>query len=552
MITSHPLNQLVRWGFTQHGLAWRTGGAGGDSYYQNDAGVFPTDGFSAPLSPEVQLLRVPGVAPLDIPADELASELALGRTWQNYALLSGRNYMLAGRELYGWIYCAPDGARWLVKTAVTENGYASFNANGAFSMALTFTRFGEFGGEAQEGGTSVALAGHGQPTSGLESDPTNYVFVGSISSDGSKVILNVLGRLSAPVTYGPQGFLLLELSGNGPGITANLSVLKTREQTLGVPTPGSVTVQKKRVRWRFDISEGDTAYTLTPVGVETDQPGGGLAYQQTVIIDSHQVSAKQQGQVVAIVFDEFDNPVEFTLDRQVEYYTQYGEPSVVEQTGSLVSLGKPAHGAGWTDGEARVVVRQQRDHWRRFSLTLKRDGVALWTNALRWRSEGTMERGYVTNSPYVSDFTQPYYARLFQDGEPGVTGYVSMTNSLELFDGPQTLTTDQVSMLLPESGDLYAELASSDLRQLVLQPWPTTAWRLSCRRMSRQVVSLHRAPPSEAVSYPVSARYSCMAAAAAEVTDDPATPTETNRSASYEPVRREIASRADGLIACWI
>lgn len=551
MITTHPLNHLVHWGFTQHGLAWRTSLAGGDSYYQNDAGVFPTVGFSAPTSADVHLLRVPGIEPLDIPAEELAAEQALGRTWQNYSLLSGGNFMLAGRELYGWIYCAPDGARWLVKTAVTENGYASFNASGAFNMALTFTRFGEFGGEAQESGTNVTLADHGQPVTGLNGDPTNYVFVGSISSDGSKVILNVFGMLSAPVTYGPQGLLLLELSGIGPDITASLSVLKTRAQMLGIPTPGTVTVQKRRVRWRFDISEGDAAYTLTPAGLETDQPGGSLAYQQTVIIDSQQVRAKQLGQVVAIVFDEFDNQVVLTLDRQVEYYTEYGEPTVAEQTGSLVSLGKPAYG-GWTDGEARIVVRQERDHWRRFSMTLKRNGEALWTNALSWRSEGYMERSYVTTGPYVGDFHQPHYIWLFQDGEPGSNGYATMANSLELLDGAQALTTDQVSVLLPASRDLYNELAGNDLRQLSLQPWPTTAWRMSCRRMSRQVISLHRAPPSEAVSFPVSARYSCIAAAAAEVTDDPPTPTETNRSASYEPVRREIASRADGLTACWI
>lgn len=552
MITSHPFNQIERWGFTTHGLAWRTGIAGGDSFYKNDAGTFPLTNFSAPLSSDVHLLRVPGVPALDIPEEEFAAELSQGRTWQNYALLSGSSFMLAGRELYGWIYCDPDGVRWLVKTAITESGYASFNASSGFGLTLTFTRFGEFGGDPQTFSLSVSAAAHGQPVSGFSSDPTNYVSVGSISSDGSKVILNVFGLLSPAVSFAPQGFLLLELSGSGPATTGAISVLKSRAQTLGTAVLGSVTVQKKRIRWRFNITEGDTSYTATPAGIEVDQPGGGLAYQQTVIIDSKQTSAEQQGQVVAIVFDDEDRQVEFTLDRKVEHFTQYGDPVVAEQSGLLTSVGKPSSGGAWTNGEARVVVRQSRDHWRSFTMTLKRDGLPVWSNAIRWRSVGLMERSYVTIDPYIGNFSGPHYIWLFTDGEPGMNGYASMTNSLEMFDGPITLSTDEVSMLLPATANHYTELAGSDVRQLVLQPWPTTAWRLSCRRMSRQVVSLHRAPPSEPVDYPVSARYSCMAAAAALITDALESPSDITLSASYEPVRREIATRDDGLTVCWI
>lgn len=78
------------------------------------------------------------------PAVTTTPEEALaGKTWLNYALISGARHRLFGIELgfNRWIYVAPDKTRW-----IADVGFAPPDMNGAHTvlMAFSLTRFGEF------------------------------------------------------------------------------------------------------------------------------------------------------------------------------------------------------------------------------------------------------------------------------------------------------------------------------------------------------------------------------------------------------------------------
>lgn len=139
--------QVAVWGHPWHGL-WK---AGDGKIHVPDGPVIDTPGQSpshGPLARESRIgdawkVQPPGTAAVARTPAEAAADAAAGRTWLNYAILSGSSKRLYGKALHPnafesmrvWIYVDPDGGRWLVRLTLSS---------------LTVSRFGHFPKDASE------------------------------------------------------------------------------------------------------------------------------------------------------------------------------------------------------------------------------------------------------------------------------------------------------------------------------------------------------------------------------------------------------------------
>lgn len=208
--------------------------------------------------------------------DELAADALAGRTWRADAILGGSRMHLYGKRLDGWVYCAVDGSRWHVPANTLR---LTLQTNQPLSISMTLTRFGDFGQPPVEQALTLALADLGQ----AEPDPAwpvgtqAYAMVCDIRPDGSRALL-MLYQPVVPIAqrYGwhplhkrPLGWLEVQLSGGMAGITATLSVVRTRAQAFGAGT-WTIAHTAPVQRWVNDdtlvvVDKGDYyEYTSTP------------------------------------------------------------------------------------------------------------------------------------------------------------------------------------------------------------------------------------------------------------------------------------------------
>ncbi len=171
-------------------------------------------------------VKVPGVAAISRTPEQVAADLALGMQWRNEAILCGSGYQVYGKDLGGWIYCAPDGSRWVINRS-----------------AATARRLGLIGKPADVRSISISMpadTGQSTPVVNLGSGPV-FVVVDpmpvDITPDGRKAIL--MQYCSDPA-YSPGerriplGFLLAEVSGGvATAFTLTVTVLHNRVATLG-------------------------------------------------------------------------------------------------------------------------------------------------------------------------------------------------------------------------------------------------------------------------------------------------------------------------------
>jgi hypothetical protein len=182
------------------------------------------------------LVRAPGVPPVVRTPEQAARDTANGHEWRDTATLTGMRGQLYGQPLNGWIYIDPVGTRWLVECP-SFLGKAASVTSGSFSETVSLTRFGEFPGVAESHSYPTTLAGIGQDTPVMSAVYTDNskARVESISSDGGQAII-MLYAPGGTTHRDPFGFLLLTISGPGEDAITTLSVLRTREQTIGVAT----------------------------------------------------------------------------------------------------------------------------------------------------------------------------------------------------------------------------------------------------------------------------------------------------------------------------
>jgi hypothetical protein len=186
------------------------------------------------------LQRGPAAAVARAP-EELVDDAARGYEWRTDAIISGGNMDLYGQTIGGFVYCAPDGSRWLIEAAHLP----TVTTTQPLNLSLTAKRFGDFGPGTVETRTLTAtLASIGQ----ADADPLQSVgtladmVVCDIKPDGSRAMIMLYLPGSVLFSWGegqqeicrhPLGWLELTIGGGVAGLTANVSVLRTRTQTLG-------------------------------------------------------------------------------------------------------------------------------------------------------------------------------------------------------------------------------------------------------------------------------------------------------------------------------
>lgn len=253
----HLADKVAMLGDSQHGLM-----EAGGNWRRVGENLFPMltgdDGYKsvyAEMRGDTHLLRVPGVAPIALTPEQLAAEAGLGNVWQDYTLLAGRGLCAHGRIVGAPIYIDTAGAPWLVMGA---KALANVTLGAPFSASLTIKPYGRIGEEPVPGRlvtVSLPAAGLGLPStlpSHLTGVTTFIPELQSISTTGAEVIYALIPRFGQypwEWKYGkPAAFWRLAMSGGGADVTAQLSVLRTLEQTVGS---------------RFETETGDQ--TVVPV-----------------------------------------------------------------------------------------------------------------------------------------------------------------------------------------------------------------------------------------------------------------------------------------------
>lgn len=317
----------------------------------------------------VHLVKVPGVAELDITEEEAADELQEGRVWQDYALLSGSAQALAGQALKGWICIDPAGRRWLVKPTGTPSlRYGSVAAGGSLSLSFDVTPFGYVGDPVDApvsiGGILGSLGQENPPDLVAPNGSMLAMRISSIASHGRSVVIALMPNRTLPADIRdlPYGFLQLDLVGNGPNFTVVLSVLHTRIETFGdrhnqvigsVPNnwrirpqfKGTVLVEERDAGG--NLLHGEAIYEPTPFSVlQVGDPDWQYGYSTTTFyfsIGTVQGQAYLKNRLVSVVFDENNNLVRTTIDWEQDSQMTYNTPEMTYRgsyklvTGSAVT-----------------------------------------------------------------------------------------------------------------------------------------------------------------------------------------------------------------------
>jgi len=166
--------------------------------------------------------------------EQISSDTADGIEWRDDVLITGARNQIYGQQLDGWLYAGPDGNPWHIDAIPFEGSIGT-----SFNEIVTVSLFGRVGVPAEKYDVTVTLADTGQSAPSLTASPQAEVL--DITPDGSKAVIMIWSRTDRPpfttvaLDKMSLGFLLLELSGT-PGVdfVASLSVLRTRDQTLGL------------------------------------------------------------------------------------------------------------------------------------------------------------------------------------------------------------------------------------------------------------------------------------------------------------------------------
>jgi hypothetical protein len=210
-----------RWGWPYHGLVQD------GSMLLPDASIKT---ISQPAGGDVFALRVPGFTPADMTPEQIASDLAHGLQWYDYALISGNGRLCYGKGLAAtsketWIWAVSNTEKWLVEleTAYVSSPYTAVTSGTyllTLHMTVTLTEFGKFDVVAPAPVTHTINVS--QPLSGTWSpwlgdafvDPlpaNNVVSLVDVSLDGKRAVLH-LGRTYLTANQGARGFVEMTLN----------------------------------------------------------------------------------------------------------------------------------------------------------------------------------------------------------------------------------------------------------------------------------------------------------------------------------------------------
>lgn len=277
------LNEVVHFGDPWHGL------------YRNGFIELPNAALRAPIEGPVSGdcfdVHVPGV----LPAITDAGDVAAGRSWLPYGLISGRNHVLYGTELgsMSWIYVAPDSSTW----------YASGTWLGLNELSLSLAPV--FGGAP-----SQTIVINCSPALSIEIATIGYGRVMDIKQDGSQVAFGhqPASMLETSQDWNLRAASVLTISGTPGGATASLTLLyEINSPTLGgvITTDTRVTIEMQKRQWR-EIGAWPYVYIYEerPSSAAAWPPPSGYEYSGEFWISSQMRSGKYfRSDIIGYVFD---------------------------------------------------------------------------------------------------------------------------------------------------------------------------------------------------------------------------------------------------------
>lgn len=368
------INKLIRFGCPYHGMI-----RGGEIHLPNGEkkpSPQPAALISGAFSGNTYLQRMPWAPG----GEDTPEDIAAGRTWTDYAILGGITQMLHGRPLNGWIYAAADGTPWWVDASnMTQS-----SVTGSFNRSITLRRFGRVGRSASSQGISLSLSDTGQSAPALTG--ATGVRLADITPDGRRAIFEVtlttdvnpdpgLGR-----TY-PIGYWLLEISGApGPGLSATISVLRTRQQALGTMTDTGPIPDVP-----FGYSEYGTQETSStdPVtGITTSTYIWASPAHKTHYKESGSRTIRVANRVIAMWFDAAGNPtpVNVTLSHQITLTAHYSNEST---GGPKVRTRYPDGSVDWSGDDLVKKIEDLGSGTDSLTFTLENQGRSQSFNLTR-------------------------------------------------------------------------------------------------------------------------------------------------------------------------
>ncbi|MCJ8168626.1 hypothetical protein [Atopomonas sediminilitoris] len=248
-----PLEKVAIWGDPFHGKIQQASDGSVKLELPNGA----QKPYPLPTMPHLtHRLKVPNVAPINRTPEELTADQVQGMEWRAEVVLCGRNFQTYQKELGGWIYCAPDGSRWIVR----------FNPRLRTASA---SRFGEMGAPADERSVTIDWpADEGQSTPAI----SGLYYLGardvqSVSSDGRQAIVMlhiVEGSPMSSVRELPIGFLRATVTGGiSQPFVITLTVEVTRAEQLGSVVFDKGIVTTPQMPDKDATGFGDDKNTLT-------------------------------------------------------------------------------------------------------------------------------------------------------------------------------------------------------------------------------------------------------------------------------------------------
>lgn len=376
----HPLDQITLIGDSQHGLMEL-----GGNWRRVGENLFPMrtgdDGYKsvyADMRGDTHLLRSPGVAPITLTPEQLAAEAGLGNVWQDYTLLAGRGLCAHGNIVGAPIYIDTAGTPWLVAGA---KALANVTHGAPFSASLTIKPYGRIGEEPVPGRTvtvSLPAAGLGLPStlpSHLTGVTTFIPELQSISSTGAEVIYALIPRRGLypwQYTYGkPAAFWRLAMSGIGEDVTAQLSVLRTLEQSVGSrfeTTDGTQTV--------VPVFEFEATHEIEGSPDEYDFQWSKLTLTSVTCSQTPRTRRNGvEGQLLAVLHDDENVLVEISTDVVFEERLWLEGLTWSIDRAHRCQFAPPGYDYAYSEEKARMTLGFRMGHETKYKVRLLRDGV---------------------------------------------------------------------------------------------------------------------------------------------------------------------------------
>lgn len=320
-------------------------------------------------------------------SEELAADAAAGRTWRDDAILSGQRMSLYGKTLNGWVYCAPDGLRWRVRTTTLM---VPITTSMPLNLNVTLHKFGEFGGTDVSQVVNLALADLQQtdPSPSYPSGTAANLMVCDITQDGSRALLMIYQPVVPfsppstnwhPLHKRPLGWLEVAFTSEDGIVSASVTVVRSRSQTLGtsalsdpINTQADGYIQTDTlVRVDMGTYYEDT-YTPRPLAAS-----GSLSNRWVWMENAGTYERSISGRVLALWYKEDGGLEEVTID--VSSSGPVSNPPPTETvSGSLVQRVQKSNGAVTviSDDRAHSLARTC-SATENFSYVLKRGGAII-------------------------------------------------------------------------------------------------------------------------------------------------------------------------------